>query len=60
MSYKGATYLIFWAPNITVKSSLLLRIREAPGSILSPEATVLTGSIVSEYDLKTTVYKQKH
>ena len=38
----------FGAPNITVESSsLLLRIQEAPGSILSPEASVLTGDIVS-------------
>jgi hypothetical protein len=38
----------FGAPNITVQSSfLLVRIQEAPVSILSPEATVLTGGIVS-------------
>lgn len=38
----------FGEPNITVESSsLLLRIQEAPVSILSPEASVLTGGIVS-------------
>jgi len=39
----------FGAPNITVESSsLLLRIQETPVSILSPEATALTGGIFSD------------
>lgn len=39
----------FGSPDVTVElSSLLLRIQEAPGSILSPEVTVLTGGIVSD------------